>query len=271
MSGASETPLDLVGGPWAVIESDPGVFTTLLRELGAQKLQLVELYDIEPWAVDHLHPHGLIFCFLWQGDAHRPSDFRDPAADQVWFANQLVDDGCASYAFLNVLMNCPDVYIGQNLTEFRADTEQMSPVMKGLAVSNNEQLRHAHNSLARYGSKGKEKAEESTAMEEDETYHFIGYVPAHGKVWELDGLKTGPLEVGEYTSHKAWMDTARPALRMKMERYGGSGANIRFSLLALVDSAYEIASDEYELVKKAKSTVERVLGERWPAWREKVS
>lgn len=87
------------------------------------------MYDIEPWAVDHLNPHGLIFCFYWRKDSHRPADFEDPAAERVWFANQLSDDACASHAILNVLLNCPDIDIGNELRHFREETRLMSPVV----------------------------------------------------------------------------------------------------------------------------------------------
>ena len=137
---------------------------------------------------------------------------------------------------------------------------------------------------ARKTNKGKEKEQNTDKEEEEETYHFIGYVPAYGKVWELDGLKSGPLEVGELpedssssssgttttTSSKdpnrGWMDVVRPALRMKMEKYGGSGcdgSNIRFSLLAIVDDMYQKASDELELLKREKIALERRLEAGW--------
>ena len=87
------------------------------------------MYDIEPWAVDHLHPYGLIFCFMWHKDSHRPSDFEDPAAERVWFANQLSDDACATQAILNVLLNCPDIDIGEELQNFKEETKFMSPVV----------------------------------------------------------------------------------------------------------------------------------------------
>lgn len=100
----------------------------------------------------------------------------------------------------------------------------------------------------------------------EEAYHFIGYVPAYGKVWELDGLKSGPLEVGELSEEKAsWMDVARPALRMKMQKYGGAegGTNIRFSLLALVDGFYEKASDNLEFLKRERNALERRMRPGW--------
>ena len=111
-------------------ELKPGVFTSLTRRLGIRGLELIELYDIEPWATDHLSPRGLIFCFMWRKDAHRPTDFGDPAAERVWFANQLSDDACATHAILNVVLNCPGVDLGEELRMFRKETEHMSPVVR---------------------------------------------------------------------------------------------------------------------------------------------
>ncbi|CAK5284140.1 unnamed protein product [Mycena citricolor] len=307
----SSSPEDLVGGPFAVLESDPGVFTSLTRRLGIRGLELVELYDIEPWAVDHLRPRGLIFCFLWGKDVHRPADFADPLATKVWFANQLSDDACASLAILNVALNCPEVQLDGQLEWFRRDTETMSPVMKGLAISSSSFIRSAHTGLARpsdirgalhnlasttlAAAKKKEHGDPKTSkgrpvktgspvkpkkeVETEEVYHFIGYVPAFGKVWELDGLKSGPLEVGELpepgeegTDSGTWMDVVRPALRMKMQKYGGaaSGANIRFSLLALVDGLYEKANDHLEFLKRDRVALERRLTSDQSGWQSGV-
>ncbi|KZT30265.1 cysteine proteinase [Neolentinus lepideus HHB14362 ss-1] len=301
---------DLIGGPFAVIESDPGVFSSLIRKLGVRGLELVEIYDIEPWAVDHLQPYGLIFCFLWGKDGGDQSKQQwdledDPAAKRVWFANQLSDDACASQAIINVLFNCPQVQLGEQLQAFRDETVEMSSVMKGLAISNQRFIRDSQNSLARpsdlrgalnaiatttiEASKAKAKSRKgpppakrrktegkpkpkAAGDEDEETYHFIGYVPAHGKVWELDGLKTGPLEVGELSPEpgQGWMDVVRPALRLKMSKYAGED-NIRFNLLAIVDSAYEAASDELELVKGERRALERRLAEVYgEMWTEKI-
>ncbi|KAI0310594.1 hypothetical protein OF83DRAFT_1088265 [Amylostereum chailletii] len=304
---------DLVGGPFAVVESDPGVFTSLIRSLGMRGLEVVELYGIEPWAVSHLKPHGLIFCFLWHKDAHRPADFDDPSAEQVWFANQLNDDACASLAILNVLLNCPACDVGDQLHEFKAETQAMSPVMKGLAISNSPFIRRVHNALARPSdiraaqntlsistvdhvpqpddpptkrrkttSTSTQKPKGSNTVDEqgEETFHFIGYVPAYGKVWELDGLKSGPLEVGEMSAGSAnsphnteeWMDIVRPALRMKMDKYGGSdgGENIRFSLMALVDDQYAVASDKLSFLRRERTALERRLDSTSSVWRHQV-
>ncbi|KAJ7785555.1 hypothetical protein B0H14DRAFT_3506725 [Mycena olivaceomarginata] len=153
----------------------------------------------------------------------------------------------------------------------------MSPVMKGLAISSSPFIRKAHRSLARSpgalnaiatstlddakkkkppatkrtpakattsktASSAKTKKEESDG---EEAYHFIGYVPAYGKVWELDGLKSGPLEVGELSDvpgeTKTWMDV----------------------LLALVDGLYENASDNLEFLKRERLAIERRMNAGW--------
>ncbi|KAJ6511734.1 cysteine proteinase [Mycena vulgaris] len=234
-----ELSVDLVGGLFAVIESDPGVFTSLARRVGIRGLELVELFDIEPDAIVHLNPRGLgprcgvrVVC--------EPSQRRSSSKR-------------------------PEIEHRAVLGAFKRDTEEMSSVMKGLAISSSAFIREAHRSLARHAtaakrassSKSKQKKEEPV-LEASEAYHFIGYVPAYGKVWELDGLKSGLLEVGELVGdspdapQKDWKDVVRPAIRSKMRKYGGdaeSGDSIRFSLLALVDGLYEKASDAFEFFR----------------------
>jgi hypothetical protein len=68
------------------------------------------------------------------------------------------------------------------------------------------------------------------------------------------------------------MDVARPALRMKMQKYGGGdGENIRFNLLAIVEDQYSKFSDQLELLKREKIALERRLNEAYPeGWGDKV-
>lgn len=128
----------------------------------------------------------------------------------------------------------------------------------------------------------KKKSEQLNAAE---TFHFIGYVPVNGKVWELDGLKNGPIEVGDFSSPNSdadpgstdgWEDVVRPALRMKMERYGAMVmrdpediGNIRFNLLALVPSEFEARSDALRLLIKEKNALEeRLTNVFTESWKE---
>ncbi|KAI8995234.1 cysteine proteinase [Trametes punicea] len=318
----SAPSLDLVGEPFAVIESDPGVFTTLIRKLGVHGLEVVELYSVEPFATDHLNPYGLIFCYLCEGDEDPTSEFEadegfdDPDARSIWFANQLSDDACASQAILNVLLNCKGVDIGSVLREFAADTAEMSPVMRGLAISNLPLIRAAQNSLARpadirgawhalaasavesakskakatasppskkrkttaSSSRSRRKSASARSEERLDAYHYIGYVPAQGRVWELNGLRSaGPLDVGEIdsdnpTSRAGWMDLVRPVLQQRMQTMLQSEAeHIQYNLLAIVDDPYLRASDELEMLKRERAAIERRLDQCFAeGWSDKV-
>lgn len=127
-------------------------------------------------------------------------------------------------------------------------------------------------------SRRKRKAASARADEKLDAYHYIGYVPAHGRVWELDGLRTaGPLDVGEIdsddpTSRAGWMDVVRPALQRRMQTVLQSGAeHIQYNLLAIVDDQYLRASDELEMLKRERAAIERRLAQSYAeGWADKV-
>lgn len=126
---------------------------------------------------------------------------------------------------------------------------------KALAVQAKSKSRPSSSHVVKK-RKIKSKPSKSKSQQND-AYHFTAYIPAHGHVWELDGLRDEPLDISEIEAGETWLEVVRPALQMKMQRSDVEGSEeIRFTLLAAVDNPYCRASDNFELLKRRRLKIE---------------
>ncbi|KAI0909002.1 ubiquitin carboxyl-terminal hydrolase [Ustulina deusta] len=239
-----------MSGGWNTIESDAGVFTFLLNNLGAKDVQFEELLTLEPEVLAELHPvYGVIFLFKYPTDApyaatDKPLDgtFDHEAAERIFFAAQTIQNACGTQALLSVLLNKDKegdggsagdegtgIDIGTPLREFRDFTMVLPPEFRGEALSNSELIRDVHNSFAKSSPFVDET--QRTSGEPEDAFHFIAYTPIDGTLYELDGLQPAPI------SHGACAAAEFPAkvmavLQRRIARYDLS--EIRFNLMAMV-------------------------------------
>lgn len=233
---------------WCTIESDPGVFSELLSSIGVQDVYCEEIWSLEDKeVVNRLRPiYGLIFLFKYKS-GEKKEDL-SCNAPHVYFAKQVVNNACGTQAIINVLLNCIDqVDIGPELKTFLEFTGEMDPETRGITIENFDSIRDTHNSFARHSNF---TFEDKVATEDDDAFHFIGYVPKDGVVYELDGLQNGPIEVGTYTDD--WLPTANAAIQKRMATYQDE---LRFTLLALCkDPTRELKAQHAELVAKGDAS-----------------
>lgn len=128
-------------------------------------------------------------------------------------------------------MNVPDLQLGPQLRQFKEDTRDLNTALRGHRLSTNTFIRSIHNSFtrrinhlnadlaleneaskpkpkkSRIGLGGRKAAKSKTKRRKKVEpsaygYHFIAYVPSDGDVWELDGLKSTPHNLGKKSAEK---------------------------------------------------------------------
>lgn len=162
--------------------------------------------------------HGLIFLFKWaKEDEPSGSIVQDSRLEKIFFANQVIENACATQAILSILMNSkhPDLKLGQTLTELKEFCSSFDPHMKGLTISNSSTIRTVHNSFARQTLF---EFDQSAPSKSEDVFHFVGYVPIDGRLYELDGLKPGPIDLGPIPPDTEWTDVARPIIEKRIKK-----------------------------------------------------
>lgn len=251
-------PIDLhhLSEGWLELESDPGVFTLLLEDFGCKGIQVEEIYDLAKPIEGTVY--GFIFLFKWieerrsrwrsrtdqnNTNGSQSGDFieSEDIVNEIFFAQQVVPNSCATHALLSVLLNCPRVQLGPVLERLQKDTKYMSPENKGHAIGNSPELARAHNSHAaaiqdEFSNSTSDKFSTATRpsnhlASQRDAFHFISYVPIKGRLIELDGLKRFPIDHGACGDSESgsWTKKFIQVIKQRLERetHSSDGQDIR--------------------------------------------
>lgn len=179
--------------------------------------------------------YGVIFLFKYitnQTKTDQPKDgtYDHDATNNLFFANQTIQNACGTQALLSVLLNKDsEVEIGPQLRDFKDFTAAFPPDLRGEALSNSEPIRDVHNSFARSSPFVDET--QRIAGDDDDVYHFIAYSSIRGTLYELDGLQPAPIAHGACTTEE-FPTKVIPVLQRRIQQYPTH--EIRFNLMAMV-------------------------------------
>lgn len=230
---------------------------------------------------------GLVFLFKWEKQVQERAGAADQTGQQpeerephdhddhddlttippdLFFAAQTVENACASQALLSILLNrLPPSRLGDTLNALRTFTHGFDYYTRGDAVGGCEALRAAHNSF-RVESAFFAVEDDDDSQKREDAFHFISYVPFRGQVYELDGLAKGPRCLGSAGDY--WVRAAIPAIQKRMDdlQKGKEGSDIRFNLLACVESRLDVARRDmqfYRVVRLSALTKLLSFGEEF--------
>lgn len=160
---------------------------------GVEGVQFEEVYSLDEDTFRTLSPvHALIFLFKWTS-AHEDDNSDKVVTDasalaNVFFMRQVMPNACATQAIVSNLMNVDNVKLGATLEQFKSFSSDLDANMRGLALTNSDAIRSTHNSFSRHQLFEQELRK---ADDDDDVFHFVGYVPVGGHLYELDGLRDG--------------------------------------------------------------------------------
>ncbi|CAF0991052.1 unnamed protein product [Rotaria sordida] len=234
---------------WCFIESNADLFTDLIYTLGVDGVEVNEAISLDDDYIERIKPcHGLIFLFKQkQTNTSNENLVKGARLHEICFGQQIYKNVCPTQAILSVLLNCTheDLNLGATLTEFKEYSQKFhskgvglfDTKMKGIALSNHEPIRDVHN---RFAKKQLIEFDSDDEKKEEYAFHFIVYVPFKDHLYELDGLKTAPIDHGAIPEDNEWLDIARPIVQQHIQKFIED--KIHFRLMVIVsepDKKYE--------------------------------
>ncbi|XP_022916742.1 ubiquitin carboxyl-terminal hydrolase calypso [Onthophagus taurus] len=252
---------------WLELESDPGLFTLLLEDFGVKGVQVEEIYDLNKPLDSPVY--GFIFLFRWIEERRSRRKVVEQTevfvkdediVNNIFFAQQMVPNSCATHALISILLNCPNIHLGDTLSRLKQHTHGMSPENKGWAIGNTPELACAHNSHAMPQAKrrlDKTGGGVSTGRFTGEAFHFVSFVPINGRLFELDGLKPFPIDHGPWTIETGdWTEKFRGVMSDRLGLTAGEQYHdIRFNLMAVVPDRRLAITHKLKMLKTNKQIV----------------
>ena len=240
---------------WCTIESDPGVFSELIKNIGVKGIQVDEIIDLDILEVGNEPVYGLIFLFKYmKNSGYKPNVLTSWDKD-LFFAKQEVQNACATQAILGILLNNTDkIDIGPTLKELKTFTEGMDPQTRGLAISNSDKIRLEHN---KFSHPEPFVFSKKIAKDGDDVFHFVAYIHFKNSIYEIDGLQKGPILIEKGVKNEEWIKKVKPSIQNRLKLFAKS--EIKFNLLALVPDRLEKAKKLDEDFNKRKQYIEGLI------------
>ncbi|KAJ7577024.1 hypothetical protein C8J56DRAFT_837044 [Mycena floridula] len=231
------------------LESNPAVFTNLIRNLGVESLEFQDVLSVDDpellamvtrpaLALIYIGPESDNYTdYLTKDEAERPVYQGQGASDPILFIKQTIGNACGTMAILHSLFNgrarshiLPESVLDRLLRTL----EPLGPSERSRILEESSELEQMHSQAAQQGD-----SEVPSDPEVEAPYHFLSLVPdKDGKIiYEMSGDRKGPVDTGILVGEDGDMlsEGGRKAIRSFLERE--TGPNQNFNVMALVPTS----------------------------------
>ncbi|KXJ92456.1 hypothetical protein Micbo1qcDRAFT_195322 [Microdochium bolleyi] len=229
---------------WTMLENNPDVMNKMAYKLGLSPQlafhdvwslddpQLLALIPRPALALLVIMPHTPAWAQDRKADADKRQEYEGfgPGEPVIWF-KQTIGNACGSIGLLHCAINGPAanfVLPGSALDRIRQEALPLKREERAAMLYNSVDFEEAHQACASDGDTPPLNADHKGQ-------HFVSFVIAQGRLWELEGDVKGPLDRGAVGDGE---DVLSPRLlKLGFQRVidleKDSGNDLRFSCLAL--------------------------------------
>lgn len=218
--------------------------TGLATELGlSPELKFYDVYSLDELGLlTHIPRPALALLVIipltpaWDRDRHAEDagkgDYMGSGPNEpvIWF-KQTIGNACGSIGLLHCALNEPAfIRPGSELATIRSRALPLQMTERADMLYHYEPFERAHKSFESVGDTPVPVGWDHAGQ------HFVAFVKAEGKLWELEGGRKGPLERGSLGQDEDVLSPRALELGLgriiKLEKDNG-GEDLRFSCIAL--------------------------------------
>lgn len=212
---------------WLPLESNPDVMTKFLVNMGlSEDWAVVDVFSFDPEMLAFLPQPVAALILLYPCKDADQTEAGDPSLGQkLYYMKQTIHNACGTIALLHAVGNSLDkvkLQDGSLLKQFFDRTVDLTPEEKGKQLETNTDIMNTHESHANEG----QTAAPTLADEVD--HHFIAFVERGGRLYQLDGNKKGPIDLGSSNQETFLNDAAQVC-----QKIAASNPDAMFTAVAL--------------------------------------
>jgi ubiquitin carboxyl-terminal hydrolase L5 len=95
------------------------------------------------------------------------------------------------------------------------------------------------------------------AKDGDDVFHFVSYIHFKNNIYEIDGLRSGPILIKENVENKDWIKEVKPSIIDRINLYANN--EIKFNLMAVIPNRLDNILNLKKELEEKKNYIENVI------------